>query len=136
MIKYTPTNQLSIEEFLTPFNGSLSIDNKWVNISRIVPWDAFSLKYINRMSSDMGRPGTNPRIVLGALIIKHLTKSTDEQTIKAIQENVYMQYFVGLTEFTITPVFDPSLFVTIRKRIGVELFNQLTGELRLHMLRH
>ncbi|HHJ10172.1 MAG TPA: transposase [Bacteroidetes bacterium] len=36
-----------------------------------------------------------------------------------------MQYFIGLKEFTTEPVFDPSLFVEIRKRIGKESFDKL-----------
>jgi len=40
-----------------------------------------------------------------------------------------MQYFVGLKEFTIDPVFDPSLFVEIRKRVGHELFDSLNKDL-------
>ena len=36
-----------------------------------------------------------------------------------------MQYFLGLEEFD-NPVFDPSLFVEIRKRIGHEQFDKQT----------
>ena len=45
---------------------------------------------------------------------------SDEETILAIQENPYMQYMLGLSEFSDKPVFDPSLFVTIRKRLQIE----------------
>ncbi len=40
-----------------------------------------------------------------------------------------MQYFVGLKEFTTQPVFDPSLFVDIRKRVGHKVFDSLNVEL-------
>ncbi len=73
----------------------------------------------------MGRPGVSPRTVLGALIIKHIKKLDDRGVIEEIQENPYLQYFVGLTEFTTEPVFDPSLFVEIRKRVGKEVFDEL-----------
>ena len=46
-----------------------------------------------------------------------------------IQENPYMQYLCGLAEFTDKPLFDPSLFTTIRKRITIEEINKLTIEL-------
>jgi hypothetical protein len=36
-----------------------------------------------------------------------------------------MQYFLGLDHFTDKPVFDPSLFVTIRKRLGNEVFDEM-----------
>ena len=36
-----------------------------------------------------------------------------------------MQYILGLKEFSDEPVFDSSLFVTIRKRIGKDDFNDM-----------
>lgn len=71
--------------------------------------------------------GNKPaRMIIGALLIKHKMNLSDEETILAIQENPYMQYFVGLSEFTDKPVFDPSLFVTIRKRLGNNDFNDMS----------
>ena len=64
-------------------------------------------------------------MVLGALIIKHIEKVDDRGVIQNIQENVYIQFFVGLSSFHPDPILDPSLFVTIRKRIGVESFDTL-----------
>ena len=129
MIRYTPENQLSIEAFKTPFQNSLSPDNRWVKLSKIVPWDKFAFLYISMMDSGFGRPGISPRVVLGALIIKHMEKLDDIGVIDAIQENVYMQYFVGLSEFSTKPVFEPSLFVEIRKRVGADIFDSLNVDL-------
>lgn len=129
MIKYDSPAQLSIEEFKTPFNASLLPDNKWVKLSHIVPWDKFATAYMSMMNIGFGRPGVSPRIVLGALIIKHLERLDDRGVIAAIQENIYMQFFVGLEGFNPYPVFDSSLFVEIRKRVGSEVFDTLNVEL-------
>jgi hypothetical protein len=129
MIRYTPENQLSIEEFKKPFQNSLSVDNRWVKLSKLVPWDKFAVEYISMMNSEFGRPGTPPRVVLGALIIKHKENLDDRGVIEAIQENVYMQYFLGLSEFSTKPVFDPSLFVKIRQRVGADIFDTLNVDL-------
>jgi hypothetical protein len=129
MVRYTSENQLSIEEFKTPFQARLRADNRWVVLSRAVPWDKFASAYMSMMSVDFGRPGLNPRMVLGALIIKHLESLDDRGVIAAIEENIYMQYFVGLKEFTTEPIFDPSLFVELRKRVGNELFDSLNADL-------
>ena len=129
MIRYESTTQLTIEEFKTPFQTSLLPDNRWVRLSKNVPWDKFASIYISMMNKNLGRPATTPRIVLGALIIKHLEKLSDEDVIKAIQENPYMQFFIGLGEFDPNPVFDPSLFVEIRKRVGPDTFDSLTEKL-------
>ncbi len=129
MINYTPENQLSIEEFKTPFQTSLLPDNRWVELSKVVPWDAFASIYISLMNTEMGRPGISPRMVLGALIIKHKENLDDRGVIAAIQENVYMQFFVGLKEFSTARIFDPSLFVEIRKRVGADAFDDLNKSL-------
>ena len=63
------------------------------------------------------------------LIIKYLEKLDDRGVILAIQENIYMQYFAGLKEFTVDPVFDPSPFVEIRKRVEHKLFDSLNADL-------
>lgn len=68
-------------------------------------------------------------MVVGALIVKHKMNLSDEETILTIQENPYMQYMLGLGEYTETPVFDPSLFVTIRKRLRISDLNGFTDAL-------
>lgn len=129
MINYIPENQLTIEEFKTPFETSLLEDNRWVQLAKLVPWDSFAGAYISMMNADIGRPGLSPRMVLGALIIKHRENLDDRGVIAAIQENVYMQYFVGLKGFSPEPIFDPSLFVELRKRVGAKTFDQLNADL-------
>jgi hypothetical protein len=46
MIKYISENQLSIEEFKTPFETSLLSNNRWVELSKIASWDLFASSYI------------------------------------------------------------------------------------------
>jgi len=36
------------------------------------------------------------RLVIGAVIIKHKLNLSDVETVQQIQENPYLQYFVGL----------------------------------------
>lgn len=129
MIAYISEKQLSISEFKTPFKADLLPDNRWVELASIVPWDTFAGLYISLMNSTQGRPGISPRIILGALIIKHKENLSDEKTIQAIQENIYMQFFVGLEGFQTDKIFDSSLFVTIRKRIGKAEFDLLNAKL-------
>jgi hypothetical protein len=42
-------------------------------------------------------------LIIGALIVKHKLNLSDRETILAIQENPYIQYFLGLEEFTDQP---------------------------------
>ena len=65
------------------------------------------------------------------MIVKHKLGFDDRGTIQMIQENIYLQYFCGLKSFTTKPLFDPSLFIEIRKRLGgkeFDIFNKLIIE--------
>jgi len=125
MLSYRSTRQLSIFDFRTPFEQKLSPGNRWVKLANLLDWDALVSVYARSMSSDQGAPGVDARIVLGALIIKHMENKDDRGTIEVIQENPYMQYFLGLDGFRAGPVFDPSLFVYIRKRLGNDSLDQM-----------
>jgi IS5 family transposase len=81
------------------------------------------------MSTETGRLGVSPQTVIGAMIIKHKLKLSDIETIETIKENPYMQFMLGLSEFQEEPVFDSSLFVTIRRRMSAELFDQFNQEI-------
>ncbi|NCC55650.1 MAG: transposase [Erysipelotrichia bacterium] len=67
--------------------------------------------------------------MLGVIIIKHIMKTDDRGVIEMIRENLYMQYFLGLETFTYEQVMTPSLLVSIRKRVDLDVFESLTDEL-------
>jgi len=79
MIDYISEKQLTISEFKTPFITGLLSDNRWVKLASIVPWEVFANLYISLMNPSQGRPGISPRIILGALIIKHKENLSDEK---------------------------------------------------------
>lgn len=131
MINYTPQNQLSLDLFKTPFDKKLNPENRWVKLAGLIPWDELAKIYSRHLQSDCCRLSVDIRTVIGALIIKHKLRLDDRGTIDMIQENIYLQYFCGLKEFTWDRVFDPSLFVDIRKRLGgkeFDTFNKLVIE--------
>ena len=131
MINYTPQNQLSLELFKTPFDRKLNPQNRWVILADLIPWDELANVYSRHLQSDCGRLSVDIRTVIGALIVKHKLRLDDRGTVDMIQENIYLQYFCGLKEFTWERVFDPSLFVDIRKRLGgkeFDAFNKLVIE--------
>jgi IS5 family transposase len=126
MIKYTSTKQLSIEEFKTPFYFGLDKNNRWAKLATIIPWDDLAKIYYETLCDDFGRPALDARIVIGAMIIKEKKRLPDEETTEEIRENPYLQYFLGYEEFSHKAPFDPSLFVILRERLGVEAFEKMT----------
>ena len=131
MIRYTSQNQMTIEEFKTPFEIRLNKENRWVKLGESMPWDALAKIYYRSMSSDMGAPAIDARIVIGAMIIKHKLKLDDREAVEAIRENMFMQYFLGLSEYKYEYVFDRSLFTTLRYRLGADKFDAMTRQIIL-----
>lgn len=129
-MKYTShLKQLSVGMFRSSFD-ELDKNNRWVKLGDLLPWTELEKVYNSRLDNEVKGAVNKPaRMIIGACIIKHKFSLSDEDTISIIQENPYMQYLCGLSEFTDKPLFDPSLFTTIRKRITIEEINKLTVEL-------
>jgi len=129
MIRYTSFKQLSIEEFKTPFEKEIDSNNRWVILANSIPWDELANIYHKAMSPGKGAPAKDTRIVIGALIVKHKLGLTADDTIQIIRENPYIQYFLGIKEFTNNPIFDSGLFTSILKRLGIDTFNQMQKDI-------
>ena len=134
--QYVSPSQLTLAGFDTPFAQNLDANNRWVILAEKIPWDNITNIYSKQLNNkNKGADGINPRVVIGSLIIKHLCNFSDRETINAIQENIYMQYFIGYSSFSNEAPFDPSLFVDIRKRLGVTQINEINERiLRLNGL--
>lgn len=111
---------MMIEGFQMPFGGRLSAENRWVKLANWMPWEQIEEIYAQSMNQETGRHAIPARIAFGAIFIKESEKLTDEGTVTAVQENPYMQYFLGLEEFQTEPLFDPSMMVHFRKRFPVQ----------------
>lgn len=110
--------QISVDDFIPPFGGKLSAENRWVKLSRVIPWDQIEERYATRFGK-CGNVAIPLRVALGALIIREKCGFMDEETVLNLSENNYMQYFVGYTEFRPGQPFAPSLMVEFRKRIDM-----------------
>jgi len=122
MIRTSSSKQLTIAEFDWPFETALDKNNRWVKLSQCIPWDELAEGYYQGLSVEKGRPAKEARLVIGAVIIKHKLCLSDVETVRQIQENPYLQYFVGLPGYQQAEPFAPSLFVDIRKRMGAAVF--------------
>jgi len=92
--------------------------NRWVVLSDKIPWDAIvNIFYHFPPPQKTVRRGLSPRIIIGAVIIKHFYDYQDREVMEQIRENAYLQYFPGLATFMTDPPFDSSLFVEIRHKL-------------------
>lgn len=127
---YVSPNQLTLDAFKSPFERELNPRNRWVVLAGLIPWDEICSLYLKNVpQSNTGRTPLNPRIVIGALIIKHLCNLDDREAVDQMSENIYMQYFLGYTSFTNQAPFDASLFVDFRKRLGMDSINSINEKI-------
>ena len=131
MYKTTNKAQEKAENFGLPFGGKLSQENRWIKLAKLIPWSDFESEYASQFSSTMGAPAKPFPMALGALIIKERLGTSDEETVEQIRENPYLQYFLGLTEYTNKAPFEAEMFVHFRKRLNRELVGKINEQIVL-----
>lgn len=115
---YKKHDQLSIDDFVFPY-GKLNPENDWVKLADSIPWDIIEDRYAKKFVKN-GHPAYSARIALGSLLIKQRLNCSDEWVVKHITENPYLQYFIGLKEFTEKRPFAPNSMTEFRKRFTAE----------------
>jgi hypothetical protein len=123
------SRQFSFSEFLLPFDGKLEAKNRWVQLAAMVPWQRFEKQYAALFSPDKGSPAKPFRVAFGALILKERLNCTDEELVEQIRENPYLQFFLGLEEFSNEAPFDSSMMVHFRKRISFDMIGEVNESL-------
>jgi len=109
---------------LFPFGGKLDENNRWLRIAELIPWEELEEEYAKRFS-DVGRPATDSQLVMGLLLLKHMTGLSDEGIVQDVLENPYMQAFCGFEKFVTEEILDPSTLTKMRERLGLEFFKEL-----------
>ena len=123
--------QQTIDDYVPPFGGKLDLNNRWVIMANIMPWDMIEdiySKSFKNVTPD-GRPPISSRIAFGALYIKEHENLPQDRTLQHISENVYMQYFIGLKEFIPTPLFDSSMMSHFASRFSKEDIAKINEEI-------
>ena len=131
---YRNTNEVQkpVENFELPFGGRLSQENRWVKLAKFIPRSDFEAEYAAKFSRKMGAPAKPFRMALGVLIIKERLGTSDEETVEQIKGNLYLQYFLGLNEYTNEAPFEASMLVHFRKRLSRELVGRINEKIVLN----
>ena len=115
------------ESFFNNFftcNRELNPNNRWVILSKIIPWDEIETKFVHLFAHE-GAPSKTIRLALGALIIKERLVISDDETLQQIIENPYLQLFVGYDQFGTEQPFTQSSMTYFRKRFTTEIMNEI-----------
>lgn len=119
---------------LTLFDGFFEVtkhldpNNRWVRMANMMPWQSIEEAYAKKFS-DIGAGAKGVRMALGSQIIKEKLGLTDRETVQQIAENPYLQYFVGLDQFTNKTIFDHSMMTHFRKRFDEQMLNEINEKL-------
>jgi hypothetical protein len=119
----------TVENFKIPSEWKPKEENRWVIMSKIIPWEEFEEEYAKNFSENKRAPAKPFRMALGSLIIKEILGISDRETVEQIKENPYLQYFIGLEVYENKEPFDASMLVHFRQRIGMDLVNQINKKM-------
>jgi hypothetical protein len=111
------------------FGGQLDEENRWIEMSKMIPWEEYEEEYAKNFTEKKGAPAKSFRMALGALIIKEISGKSDRETVEQIKENPYLQYFIGMESYSSKEAFNASMMVHFRKKIGMELINKINKEI-------
>jgi hypothetical protein len=129
MYRHTENGHSNSEDFEFPTQMKLNQNNRWIILHSLIPWEKFEGEYAALFSEKMGAPAKSFQMALGSLIIQEVLKTTDRETIEQIQENPYLQYFLGLKSYQEKAPFDASMLVYFRKRINRKIIEKINKEI-------
>lgn len=82
-------------------------------MAELIPWAKFEEEYAEQFLEKMGAPAKPFRMALGALIIKEKLRISDRETVEQIKENPYLQYFIGMSNYSNDSPFEASIIESL-----------------------
>ena len=128
MYKKIHFHQTTFYDFNQSCGMELSSENEWCRLGDRIAWNELEETYSQNFPGHTGRPAFSVRMALGALIIQKRMRLSDRALVKAIAENPYYQYFIGLQKFTPKCPFTAPALVSFRKRLTADAlvkFNEI-----------
>ena len=116
--------QIHMNEYIPSFSGTLNPNNRWVQMAELIPWEEFEDEYASKFGKT-GNVAYPLRMALGTLIIKEKKNTSNEETIQEIVESRYLQYFIGLHDFTNDAPFDQSAVTRFAQRLGSDIVQRV-----------
>jgi len=127
-LSITNIDQFELLKKFMPFKDHLDLRNRWIVLADLIDWKGFEKTY-SQTFSHTGRPGIIARMLIGALILKHILCMSDQEITRQITENPYLQYFIGLDDFRSRPPFHHTSLSNARKRLGEKEFDEFESYL-------
>lgn len=117
MYKMPEPHQITFFEFNQVCGLKLDENNEWVRLAGLIKWTAMEKRYAEMFPSATGRPAKPFRMAFAALIIQKRKNLSDRKLVQEIAENPYLQYFLGMEEYSHVCPFTAPALVAFRKRL-------------------
>ena len=135
MYRTSDIHQISLFDFNQSFGTPLDADNEWVIYAGEIDWQAMETRYAALFADRKGRLAVPFRAVLGSLILQTRLGLSDRALIRAIAEDPYLQYFIGMDRYEHRAPFSAGSLPRMRRRFDREYLREINGmlpeELRL-----
>ncbi len=112
----TIQHQMSIDDYLPPYESELVQENRWVRLAQAIDWDAIEQEYSGHFAAG-GKVAIPARMAFGVLVIRAACRTTDSETVEIVRESPYLQYFLGFDSFTYDVPFSSRSMERFRTRI-------------------
>lgn len=124
--------QLAFEDFDQPLGLTMNPQNRWMKKAEIIPWSELEQDYAKLFKNKKGNIAKPFRMAFGSLLIQTEYRYSDEETVAQIQENPYLQFFIGLSSYQQEKPFDSSTMVYFRKRLTPERLQEINEKIIAH----
>lgn len=129
MYKSQVNTQLSFEDFNQPIGLTMDPNNRWIIKADTIPWGELEKDYAKHFRNRKGNIAKPLRMALGALLIQMTYQWSDKEVVHSIQENPYLQYFIGLPGYQLEKPFDASTMVYFRKRLDATTLQEINEKI-------
>jgi len=112
--------------FRNRLENLLNPKHELLQLSKMIPWVELEEEFSDIFGdSNLGRPGSPIRLMIGLLLLQHMHNLSDEAAVRNWVENPYWQHFCGYDFLQWNLPIDPSSMSRWRKYIGPERLGTL-----------
>ena len=123
--------ELPLFKELNPYAGKIDENNRWIKLSKLVPWENLNLIYRRYFAEEKMKQVKDCRLMLGLMLGQILMKLSDRDVLDYFHENPYFQYFCGNEVFVVKlekSIIHYSLLSKRRKKLGKDFFEKFQEE--------
>lgn len=125
MYKVVSSHQITFDDFNQSCGMQLDKGNGWCRLADAFDWSGSEALYAKMFPSRKGHPAFPFRMALGALVIQKRMGLSDRALVKAVAENPYYQYFIGMQAFSSRCPFTYSTLAVFRRRLTQDVLMEV-----------